>query len=172
MSVFTLRLYASISHLQNSIYNRELLGRLNGLRRCLGHRKCLIMLTIMCAGCGRYGSMWQVGTIELDAGMGLWERLLYLPLLLCRCGRNRRIQRWSLEIKGEIEPWPVWLSWLGIIPQSERSLVRFLVRAHVWVVVLIPSWGTYERQPIDVSLSHWCFSPSLSSSLPLSLSKF
>ena len=30
-------------------------------------------------------------------------------------------------------------------------------------------WSPYERQLIDVSLSHHCFSPSLSLSLPLSL---
>ena len=29
--------------------------------------------------------------------------------------------------------------------------------------------NTYERQPINVSLAHWCFSPSLSPSLALSL---
>ena len=57
-----------------------------------------------------------------------------------------------------IEPRWVWLSWLGIVPQSKRSLVRFLVRAHVWIVV-------YERQLIDVSLSYWYFSPFLSPSL-------
>ena len=32
-----------------------------------------------------------------------------------------------------------------------------------------PRLGVCERQPIDVSLSHSCFSPSLSPSLPLSL---
>ena len=35
-----------------------------------------------------------------------------------------------------------------------------------------PSWGMYNGQPIDVSLSHQCFSPSFSPSLPLSLKKF
>ena len=28
------------------------------------------------------------------------------------------------------------------------------------------SWAVCKRQPIDVSLTHWCFSPSLSPSLP------
>ena len=41
----------------------------------------------------------------------------------------------------------MWLSWLGVIPQSERSLVQFPVRAHAWVVGLVPSWSTYERRP-------------------------
>ena len=66
-------------------------------------------------------------------------------------------------------PWLVWLSWLGIVPQSKRSLVQFLVRAHAWVVGSVPGQGMFERQPIDVSLSHRCFSPSLSPSLHLTL---
>ena len=33
----------------------------------------------------------------------------------------------------------------------------------------VPGWGTCETQLIDVSLSHRCFSPSLSPSLPLFL---
>ena len=35
--------------------------------------------------------------------------------------------------------------------------VQSLVLAH-----MIPSPGTYRRQPIDASLSYWCFSPFLS----------
>ena len=31
------------------------------------------------------------------------------------------------------------------------------VRAHTWVTVSIFGLGTYRRQPIDASLSHWCF---------------
>ena len=41
---------------------------------------------------------------------------------------------------------------LGIIPQSERSRVQFLVRAHAWIVSLVPGLG--QRKPINVSLSH------------------
>ena len=32
---------------------------------------------------------------------------------------------------------PVWLSWLGVVLQSESSPVRFLVGAHTWVVGLV-----------------------------------
>ena len=32
-------------------------------------------------------------------------------------------------------------SWLGVILQSERSPVQFLVGAHAWVAGLVPSWG-------------------------------
>ena len=47
--------------------------------------------------------------------------------------------------------------------------VQFQVRAHAWVAGLVRSWGVRKRQPIDVSPPHWCFSPSLSPSLPFSL---
>ena len=45
----------------------------------------------------------------------------------------------------------MWLNWLDVIPQSERSLVRFQVRTHAWVVGSVPSQGTYERQQTNVS---------------------
>ena len=37
-----------------------------------------------------------------------------------------------------------------------------------WSGPVLPGWGGCERQPVDVSLPHPCFSPSLSSSLLLS----
>ena len=52
--------------------------------------------------------------------------------------------------------------------KAKDLLVPLPVRAHAWVAGRVPGWGMYERQLMDVSLSHWCFSPSLSS-LPLSL---
>ena len=52
---------------------------------------------------------------------------------------------------------------------NKRSPVQFPVRPHAWVVGPVPTPGARERQPIDVSLSHGCFSPSLFLSLPLSL---
>lgn len=52
--------------------------------------------------------------------------------------------------------WPslVWLRWLGIVLQSDRL--------QVWA----PSQGMYEGQPINISLSQWCSSPSLFPSFP------
>ena len=35
--------------------------------------------------------------------------------------------------------------------QSKRLPVQFLVRAHAWVAGSVPGWGTYDREPIDVS---------------------
>ena len=71
-----------------------------------------------------------------------------------------------------VEPWPVWLSGLGIIPQSKRPPVRFPVRAHAWVAGLEPGRDICERQPSAVSLPHRCFSPSLSLPSPLSKNEF
>ena len=63
-------------------------------------------------------------------------------------------------------PWLVWLSWLGVIPQSEGLLVWFPLRAYAYIVGLLPGWGVCERQPIDVSLLYRGFSPSLSPPFP------
>ena len=67
------------------------------------------------------------------------------------------------------QPWPAWLRWLGIIPHTERSRVWFPVRVRAWVVGSVLGQVAYKRQTVDVSLSHQCFSPCLSPSLPLSL---
>ena len=40
--------------------------------------------------------------------------------------------------------------WVG--PQSEGSLVRFLVRAPAWVVASVPSRGAHRSPETDVSL--------------------
>ena len=63
----------------------------------------------------------------------------------------------------------MWLSWLGIVQQRGMSLVWLLIRAHAWIAGSVPVQGVYKSQPINVSLSHQCFSPSLFPSLPLSL---
>ena len=91
-----------------------------------------------------------------------------------RHGKRHLIRVWKLFMfkfvfKCEVEPWPAWLSWLGVILQSKVLLVRFPIRAQAWVVVSILGWGASQGQPIDVCLSHGCFSSSLSPSLPLGL---
>ena len=59
-------------------------------------------------------------------------------------------------------PWLVWLSESDVILQTERSLVRFLVRAHAWVEGQVPLWGLARG-------NHTLMFPSLSPSLPLLL---
>ena len=53
-----------------------------------------------------------------------------------------------------MDPRLVCLSGLDVIPQTERSLVQFTVRAYTWIAGSSPIEGVYGRQLIDVSLSH------------------
>ena len=71
-------------------------------------------------------------------------------------------------LKSNIFSGPDSVGW-SVIPQYKRKPIQFPVRAPAWVVGLVFGGGAYGRHPIDDSLSHPCFSPSLSSSLPLSL---
>ena len=59
-------------------------------------------------------------------------------------------------------PWLVWLSELSASLGTKGVLVRFPVRVYAWVLGQV-------QQPIDVSLTHQCFSSSISPSLTLSL---
>ena len=70
--------------------------------------------------------------------------------------------------KKDRQAWPLWVSWLGVVLQTERSQVQFPVRAQAWVAGSVPGQSACRRQLIGVSLLHWCFSPSFSPSLPLS----
>ena len=45
------------------------------------------------------------------------------------------------RFKTSLGPWLVWLSGLSAGLQTERSLVRFLVRAHAWVAGQVSRWG-------------------------------
>ena len=85
-----------------------------------------------------------------------------------RTGKQTKnhINEWI--IKTIYQPWLVWLIWF-LIPFTKRTQVPFPVRACPWVVGLVPDGGMYKRQPINISLSQWCFSLSLSPLLPLAL---
>ena len=78
---------------------------------------------------------------------------------------------WNLAKRMWMEPWQGGSVGWTLGSQCARSLVQFPVRAHAWVVGSVLGWGTYQRQPINVSLSDRCFPPSLSTSLPLSKNK-
>ena len=61
-------------------------------------------------------------------------------------------------------PWLVWLSGLSTGLQTKGSLVWFPAGAHAWVTrAWSPVEGAWEPS------THWCSSPSLSSTLPLCL---
>ena len=62
-----------------------------------------------------------------------------------------------------LQPWPVGLSWLSIITQSERLPLRFPVRAQAWVVGPASGWGVCVRSNWSMFLSH------INVSLPLFL---
>ena len=62
-----------------------------------------------------------------------------------------------------------WFGWLEHCLVNQE--VTFVVRAHTQVVGLIPGWGVYGRQPVNVSLSQWCFSLSLKSTEHISSGK-
>ena len=66
------------------------------------------------------------------ATSSLWAGWHALPTHLGKC--------W-LEKPTSGLTWPVWLSGLGIVLQSERLLVRFLVGAQAWVVGSAPGLG-------------------------------
>ena len=68
-------------------------------------------------------------------------------------------------LKRRERPWLVWLSGLSSGLQAKRLPVRFPVRVHAWVAARSPVGGVWEA----ANLTHWCFSPSLFTSLPLSL---
>ena len=44
--------------------------------------------------------------------------------------------------------------WVEHSPIKQKVEGSILVRTHAWVAGSVPSWGSYERQLISVSLSH------------------
>ena len=73
------------------------------------------------------------------------------------------------SLKGEgVSPWLVWLSGLNTGLKTKRLLVQFPVRTHTCLGSKPgQQMGAHQRQPTDVSLTHLCFSPSLSPFLSL-----
>ena len=72
----------------------------------------------------------------------------------------------NMFLKVKKTPWLVWLSGKSAGLRNGRSLVRFPVRAHAWVAGQFPVGGVHQ-----CSLTHRCFSPSLSPFPPLSKNK-
>ena len=81
--------------------------------------------------------------------------------------RVRRRQKHFYMLKGGAPP--VWLSWLGVVLQTERWPICFPVRAQTWVVGSVPSWACMRANRL-IFLSHInVFLPLL---LPLFLSLY
>ena len=70
--------------------------------------------------------------------------------------------------KTPIVPWLVWPSGLSASLQTERSLVRFPVKAWAWVAGQVPSWG-HARGNRSMYLSHIDVTFPLSPTRPFSL---
>ena len=121
---------------------------------------------------------WHTVPLDSLGGGSLVQTPIPGPPLSCNHGtrwgpeeRGLMFLRWGLRISPQAwgtqaprewrETWPLWLSWLGVVLQSKRSPVQFPLRARAWFEGSLPGGGTWERQPIDVSLP--LFLPSFSS---------
>ena len=78
------------------------------------------------------------------------------------------LNKWENHFKVEFVPWLLWLSGLGAGLWTKRMSVWFPVRAHARVAGQVPSCECVRGNQ-SIHLSHRCFSPSLSPSLPPSL---
>ena len=83
----------------------------------------------------------------------LFLNILFLFFLISK-SLNRKLQR----------PWLVWPSGLSTSQRTKKSLLWFLVKAHVWVAGRIPSWRSARG-------NHTLMFLSLSSPLSSPLSK-
>ena len=76
---------------------------------------------------------------------------------------NLNNRKYGNKIKTFFWPWLVWLSGLSTSLPTERFLVWLPARARAWVRARSPVGSVWE------ATTRWCFSPSLSPSLTLSL---
>ena len=73
-----------------------------------------------------------------------------------------------MDTEEVVQPWLVWLSGLGVILQTTEVTGSIPGQSTYLGWGPGPQLGVWERQLIDVSLPHQCFSPFPSPSLPLS----
>ena len=106
---------------------------------------------------GKGADIWRVWVREKFHGKEKQEQQKALALTV---RESKYTGPKSHNKQGNFEPWPVWLIWLGIIPQIKRSWVRFQVGAHAWLL---------KADNQCFFLSHWHVLPSLSPSFPLSV---
>ena len=87
---------------------------------------------------------------------------MQLRLLAGRVGsKGRTVSTALLTSKGTQKlrwssSWCMQVCGLSTGPCTERSPVQVPVRAHAWAVGQVPSWGMFERQPINISLPSPC----------------
>ena len=109
------------------------------------------------------------GQIILDYPDGL---SVVTEFLTYKNFRKVRVKERTCDDRNRCQQWPVWLSWLGVVPQSGRLPFRFPVRAQAWVVDW--SWMGHMQEA-----TNWCFSLmlmflsiSFSLSISLKINKF
>ena len=116
-----------------------------------------------------------------------WLKIRKVHFLHCMS-----ISGWHISLSPGDAGWQILAIWSLVPVAWDRNIANYVLALPDcvaqcvgrcppnWKVTgAIPSEGTclgqapveevYERQPIDVSVSHWCFSFSLSPSLPISL---
>ena len=130
---------------------------------CLGHTREML------------GSLWLVAFLALVQGLWFlsfstfsqktlsteWNSMKYAARISVNPGMWNGNSTMTV-VKNETLALTCVAQLVGIVPQSERSPVRFPVRAHAWVVGLVP--GQAMGESVDP-----CFSPTLSPSLSHSL---
>ena len=122
---------------------------------------------------------YKTGTDKQDQPQLHYAKISYLIYFILELSSNqanirapKKIKRLLVKtahigsvLKIKAEPWLVWLTGLSAGLQTERSMVRFPVRAHAWVVGQVPSWR-------HVRASQLMFLWHIAVSLPLILSPF
>ena len=94
-------------------------------------------------------SLWKRFTFILSLDYLMLSIFLQVP----RVCKNKKVEsvlissrKMSIALAGVAQ-------WIECWPENQSVAGSFPVRAHVWVVGQVPSWGAHERQPhIDVSL--------------------
>lgn len=89
-----------------------------------------------------------------DLGWWWWGRPFY--------SEREKLKQAHLQVRIQLWPCLVWLSWLIIVLCTEMSLVWFLVRAHAQFASSVLSCGAYMRQLVNGSRIEISLFPSLS----------
>ena len=105
---------------------------------------------------------WLIPEARRYSGvLKIWELDAECCVHVQRCAHSYLcFKNWEKALAGVAE-------WVEHLPVKERSLVRFLVRAHAWAVGQVPIWGRVRY--ISCTLMFLFLSSSLSPSLLLSL---
>ena len=93
---------------------------------------------------------------NVDSHVEKWEPSY---ILLIGTKKASTMEKFGSSLKSQLLPQLVWLTGLGVILQTEKSLVRLQVRAHAWAVGQVPpspspARGVREATETYISLTH------------------